>query len=51
MGTEDGDPRKQHAMAAKQDLDLLKQATDEAIAAVEQADAEGITPEKVAAEE
>jgi len=51
MGTDDGDPRKQHAMAAKQDLDLLKQATDEAISAVEQADAEGITPEKVAAEE
>jgi len=51
MGTEDGDPRKQHAMAAKQDLDLLKQATDEAISAVEQADADGIAPQKTAAEE
>ena len=47
MGTEDGDPRKQHAIAAQQDLALLKEATDEAISAVEQADRRGVEPEQV----
>ena len=35
MGTEDGDPRKQHAMAAQADLTQLKEATDEAISNIE----------------
>ena len=51
MGTDDGDPRKQHALAAQKDLTLLKEATDEAISAVEQAEAEGISPDRAAAEQ
>ena len=51
MGTEDGESRKEHALAAQQDLVLLKEATDEAISAVEQGEAEGIPPERSAAEE
>jgi hypothetical protein len=35
MGTEDGDARKEYALAAQQDLASLKEATDEAISAVE----------------
>ena len=46
IGSQDGDARKEYALAATQDLNMLKEATDEAIASVEQ-DA----PEKVAAEE
>ena len=51
MGTDDGDPRKQHALAAQKDLALLKEATDEAISAVQKAEDEGISPERSAAEE
>lgn len=51
MGTADGDSRKEHAMRAQQDLSLLKEATDEAISAVEKAEEEGISPERAAAEE
>lgn len=51
MGTEDGEPRKEHALRAQQDLVLLKEATDEAISAVQKAEDEGISPEKAAAEE
>lgn len=38
LGTEDGDPRKEYAMAARGDLSSLKEATDEAISAVEETD-------------
>jgi hypothetical protein len=36
LGTEDGDPRKEYAMAARSDLSSLKEATDEAISAIEE---------------
>jgi len=39
IGTEDGDARKEYALAATQDLASLKEATDEAISAVEQSEA------------
>ena len=35
IGSQDGDARKEYALAATQDLTLLKEATDEAIASVE----------------
>lgn len=38
LGTDDASGRKQHGLAATQDLLLLKEATDEAIASVEAAD-------------
>ena len=40
IGSKDGDARKEYALAATQDLNMLKQATDEAIASVEQEAAE-----------
>ena len=39
IGTEDGDARKEYALAATQDLASLKEATDEAISTVGQSDA------------
>jgi len=39
LGTQDGDARKEYALAATQDLASLKEATDEAISAVEQSEA------------
>ncbi len=36
IGSQDGDARKEYALAATQDLNMLKEATDEAIASVEQ---------------
>jgi len=49
MGAE-GDQRKAFALAAQQELGTLKEATDEAISAVEQSEKDEYTPEKVAAE-
>ena len=49
MGTE-GNQRKAFALAAQQELGTLKEATDEAISAVEQAEKDEYTPEKLAAE-
>ena len=49
MGVE-GDQRKAFALAAQQELGTLKEATDEAISAVEQSEKDEYTPEKVAAE-
>ena len=40
LGTQDGEARKEHALAATQDLVSLKEATDEAIASVEKDAAE-----------
>ncbi len=51
MGAEAGDQRKAFALAAQQELGTLKEATDEAISAVEQSEKDEYTPEKVAAEE
>jgi len=45
MGTEEGQARKSLALAAQQDLGALKEATDEAISAVEQSEKEEYTPE------
>ena len=39
LGSQDGDARKEYALAATQDLASLKEATDEAISAVEQSEA------------
>jgi hypothetical protein len=50
MGAEGGQ-RKAFALAAQQELGTLKEATDEAISAVEQSEKDEYTPEKVAAEE
>ncbi len=49
MGTE-GSQRKAFALAAQQELGTLKEATDEAISAVEQSEKDEYTPEKLAAE-
>lgn len=49
MGAE-GAERKGFALAAQQELGTLKEATDEAISAVEQSEKSEYTPEKVAAE-
>ena len=46
IGSQDDVARKEYALAATQDLSLLKEATDEAIASVEQE-----APENIAAEE
>ena len=48
MGTEEGEQRKAFALAAQQDLGTLKEATDEAISQVEQAEKDEYTPEKTA---
>ena len=39
LGSQDGDARKEYALAATQDLASLKEATDEAISSVEQSEA------------
>jgi hypothetical protein len=49
MGAE-GSQRKAFALAAQQELGTLKEATDEAISAVEQSEKDEYTPEKAAAE-
>jgi len=49
MGAE-GAERKGFALAAQQELGTLKEATDEAISAVEQSEKDEYTPEKAAAE-
>ncbi len=51
MGATEGGDRKSLALAAQQELGTLKEATDEAISAVEQSEKDEYTPEKVAAEE
>ena len=38
LGSQDGDARKEYALAATQDLASLKEATDEAISSVEQSE-------------
>ena len=38
IGSQDGDARKEYALAATQDLASLKEATDEAISSVEQSE-------------
>ena len=48
MGTEEGEQRKAFALAAQQDLGTLKEATDEAISQVEQAEKDEYAPEKTA---
>ena len=48
MGTEEGEQRKALALAAQQDLGILKEATDEAISQVEQTEKDEYTPEKIA---
>ena len=51
MGVSGSDQRKAFALAAQQELGTLKEATDEAISAVEQSEKDEYTPEKLAAEE
>ena len=51
MGATEGGDRKSLALAAQQELGNLKEATDEAISAVEQSEKDEYTPEKAAAEE
>jgi len=48
MGTEEGQARKALAIAAQHDLGQLKEATDEAIAQVEQAEKDEYSPETIA---
>ena len=50
MGTEQGAARKALAVAAQQDLGALKEATDEAISAVEQTEKAEYTPETLPTE-